>query len=139
MSTLLQQKIQSYLDQEKLSLAAFERQAGLKINVARNIMRGQSKRPTGHTLNAIAKILNCAIGDLMEEKSPEKKRSPDSKLVELPKLLEDVLRQIHLHAQRPLTLNETFYLIEEIYRYTARKNPPQIDPDFVSWIIEGRL
>ena len=67
--TALQQKIQNYITTHKLSVAGFERDAGLKTNVVRNILRGQSKRPTGETLQAIARMMECTVQDLLNKTS----------------------------------------------------------------------
>jgi transcriptional regulator with XRE-family HTH domain len=65
MASTLQMKIQDYLDRNYLSMKAMERKAGVKVNTVRNILRGQSKRPSGETLHALAKILECTVYDLL--------------------------------------------------------------------------
>jgi len=77
MATALQMKIQGYLDQNHLSMKGLERKAGVKVNTVRNILRGQSKRPSGETLQALAKILGCTIFDLLRDpqESPETRQT----------------------------------------------------------------
>lgn len=137
MATPLQEKIKAYLEAERLSLAAFERKAGLKINVVRNIMRGQSKSPTSDTLQAIARVLGCTLNALLGAEATAQTPAQSQK-VDYPLLLEESLRLLHAKTQTPLSLGETFRLMEKIYTYTLRKTPPLVDPDFVDWVLEER-
>ena len=61
--------ILSRLKSLNLSIAGLERKAGLKINVARNIIAGYSKKPSAETLHAIAKALGCSVDNLLSRNS----------------------------------------------------------------------
>ena len=135
--TALQHKIQTYLTANKLSVAGFERDAGLKTNVARNILRGQSKKPTGQTLQAIAKVMGCTVQDLLNGKT----ESIDSSysLLEHPELLmkalESTLKIASSHKYK-LKIKQALMIAEQVYGFSLKKNPPIVDENFVEWLFE---
>ncbi len=140
----LQRKIQNYLDSTGLSVAALERQAGLKTNTARNILRGQSKRPTAVTLQAIADVMDCTVQDLLGvrkefHKTDGAMKFDDSPTIEDPELLKNVLDcilKISNDNNYQLSIHQTAIVLEEIYSYTIQKSPPNIDMVFVEWYLK---
>lgn len=147
MQSVLQKRIKNYLDITGLSVSALERKAGLKINVARNILRGQSKKPTAETLQAIANVMECSVSDLLGVKKESFKsdmRPPfdGTPLLEYPQLLKESLHAILKMTEDnnyKLTLRQTLLILEEVYTYTIKKEPPKIDLDFIEWFIEKTL
>ena len=147
MESFLQQRIRNYLDATGLSISALERKAGLRINVARNILRGQSKRPTAETLHAIANAMECTVQDLLgvqKEVFPSQvKRPAESGLfLESPEALNESLQCILKVIQEnnyKLTVKQTLLLLEEVYAYTLKKTPPKVDPDFVEWFVKRTI
>ncbi len=130
----LQKIILDYLEETGHTVASLERVAGLRMNVARNILRGVSKRPTTQTLQALADVMNCSVNHLMGKQAPQKAKEtplshPDLLLAALNALLEQT-------QGNTLSLQETLERVAEIYSYSVKKNPPQIDHDFVRWTLE---
>lgn len=145
METFLQRRIKNYLNATGLSVAALERKAGLKLNVARNILRGQSKKPTAETLQAIANVMECTIQDLLGVKKETFSSSdltpPDdgSALLEDPEVLNDAMKytlKIIREKKYKVTVKQVFAIVQEIYTYSLRKSPPHVEPDFVEWLTE---
>jgi transcriptional regulator with XRE-family HTH domain len=144
MESGLQKRIKNYLETMNLTVTAFERKSGLKTNVVRNILRGQSKKPTGETLQAIANVMECTIQDLLEGKSAlhreEMGVSPhESPAVQFPEILNEILGCVQIMSKKnkyKLSVHQTLRLVEEIYSYTIKKNPPKVDTDFVEWFVE---
>lgn len=144
MESYLQRRIKNYLDATGLSVSALERQAGLKINVARNILRGQSRRPTAETLQAIANVMECTVQDLLgvkKETFTSSIKQPDdgSSLLESPEILNESLQCILNIIQEKgynVTIKQTLTLLEEVYAYSMKKSPPHVEKDFVEWFIK---
>lgn len=144
MESFLQRRIKNYLEATGLSVSALERKAGLKINVARNILRGQSKKPTAETLQAIANVMECTIQDLLGVKkesfqSEMKPAFDGSALLEYPEILNDSLQcvlNIINDNHYKLTVRQTLHIVEEVYAYSIKKDPPHIDTDFVEWFVK---
>ncbi len=144
MESGLQKRIRNYLETMNLSVTAFERKAGLKTNVVRNILRGQSKKPTGETLQAIAKVMECNIQDLLEGTSALHREeigvSPhESPMVQFPEILTEILQSVLNITQKneyKLSVYQTLRVVEEIYSYAIKKDPPHVDMDFVEWFLE---
>ena len=147
MESFLQKRIKNYLDATGLSISALERKAGLKINVARNILRGQSKRPTAGTLQAIASAMECTVQDLLGVKKEtfgsETRRPVDSSfVVENSEMLVESLQCILKIAKNndcKFTLQEVLLILGEVYTYSMKKNSPQIDKDFAEWFIKRTI
>lgn len=144
MESFLQRRIKNYLDATGLSVSALERQAGLKINVARNILRGQSKKPSAETLQAIANVMECSVQDLLgikKESFTSSMRPPDdgSPLVESPEILNEALQctlKIIKENGYNITVKQTLAIVEEVYAYSMKKSPPHVEVDFVEWFIK---
>ena len=147
MDSSLQKKIKNYLETNKVSVAALERNAGLKTNVARNILRGISKKPTAFTLRAIADVMGCTVeellGDKLELPRARMKPSSDKTLsLEYPELLDNALHSILAiikHNNYKLTVQQTLFVLEEVYSYSIKKEPPVIDADFVEWFVKRTI
>ena len=143
MTTALQNMLQDYIDQNGLSIAGMERQAGLKINVIRNILRGQSKRPTAETLQAISKLMGCSIQDLLQggEVSDSVQSTSSDQLIEHPEMLKEITVVLMDASQKKniqLTFKQFSRALEESYAYSLKKTPPLIDHTFIEWIL-GRV
>lgn len=146
MSTKIQEKINTYLEETGLSVAAFERQAGLKMNVIRNIIKGQSRRPTAETLQAVATAMGCTVADLLGVKASQefhrKIPSDNSPAIQSKEMLatafQTVMNSIEEVENQP-TLRQTLTLVEEVYLYSLKKEPPSVDKDFVKWLIEKSI
>jgi transcriptional regulator with XRE-family HTH domain len=144
MESFLQRRIKNYLDATGLSVSALERQAGLKINVARNILRGQSKKPSAETLQAIAGVMECSVQDLLgvkKESFASDIRPPDdgSPLLDHPELLNEALQctlRILQEKGHNVTVKQALSIAEEVYGYAMKKSPPHVEVDFVEWFIK---
>lgn len=141
MSTALQKNIRDYIEEHRLPIAAFEREAGLKTNVLRNVLRGDTKRPTSDTLQTIAAYMKCTVSELLGEENRVKSFQEDlSPVLEDPQTLicslEVTTQKAHERGP-PLTVKQALSLAETVYKYALKKDPPHVDPDFVSWLLEN--
>ncbi|MGC8483796.1 MAG: helix-turn-helix domain-containing protein [Thermodesulfobium sp.] len=147
MGSFLQRRIKNYLDATGLSVSALERKAGLKLNVARNILRGQSKKPTAETLQAIANVMGCTVSDLLGVKmetfkSDIRPPSDGTPLLEAPEVLDEALHailEVIKNNNYKMTVRQTLLILEEVYSYTLKKTPPKIDKDFVEWFVKRTI
>ncbi|HQS93749.1 MAG TPA: hypothetical protein PK010_03750 [Alphaproteobacteria bacterium] len=139
MTSALQKKIRDHLDRTGNSIAGFEREAGLKTNVLRNILNGYSVKPTTNTLNALARAMNLSVPALLDrEEKPFSRFEEDSLVIEKPELMVEALQAIlrvaaeHRHK---LTVYKACLMLDEIYAYTVQKKLPAIDEEFISWFV----
>lgn len=144
MATALQKTIKSYIDSNGLSVAGMEREAGLRINVIRNILRGQSKRPTAETLQALAKLMGCSIQDLLFENDERvnSEQGADDTVIENPGVLKDILDltfEVCHDKQVHLTTKQISSILENAYLYSMKKTPPGIDRVFIEWYLSKIL
>ncbi len=143
-NTKLQQEIQERMVDKNLSVAGLEKKAGLRMSAVRNILRGQSKRPSAEILQAIARTLECSITDLIGEEQA-KVDSPsiaNNKSIRFnnPQLLAnatEMVTKLLSSRQHNLTLQQVLHLVEQIYSYSAQNSQSNdIDTKFANWVVE---
>ncbi len=146
-NTKLQQEIQARMVAKNLSVAGLEKKAGLRMSAVRNILRGQSKRPSAEILQAIAKTLECSITDLIGENSEKSSTSTSEKKstvrLEYPDVLvssTQVITKLLEDKERQLSLHQVLDLIEQVYLYSSRNTQDHhIDMKFAEWTVERAI
>lgn len=140
MTTKLQRKIRSFLNENNMSMTALERKAGLKINVVRNIITGQSKNPRTPTLYKLSEAMSCPLNDLLPDGAPGYISNSNSEAqITHPELLVDSMRAITtVMTDRSvnLTLGQVKSLLDEVYFYTIKRDDKSVDNNFVRWLID---
>lgn len=141
----LQQQIRERMLDKNLSVAALERKAGLRMSAVRNILRGQSKRPSAENLRAIAKTLECSITDLIgpdpEAAAPPEPKGSSIRFTE-PQLLLDsskIIVEILSSKDHSLTVENVLDLIGQVYLYSAQNQESEIDTRFANWVVDQAI
>lgn len=134
------------MDERKLTIAALERKAGLKLDAVRNIILGRTRNPNVQVLQAIARVFNCSIEELtsfetFQENIVNPLQNAYTKELKFdnPELLLDAVKvivQVLDEKNLSLTLTKVLLLIQEVYHFSSKKNINIADPEFVEWIIE---
>ena len=144
MQSGLQKRIKNYLDATGLSVSSLEKKAGLKTNVARNILTGQSKKPGAVTLQAIADVIGCSVQDLLGVRKKFHQVEPtirfdESPVVDNVDLLKEAFQcilNVAAENKYDLTVQQICLILEEVYSYTSKKTPPKIERHFVEWYMK---
>jgi transcriptional regulator with XRE-family HTH domain len=134
MGKTLKERLEAQMALKNISVAALERQADIKRNVVRNILQEKSKRPNAHNLRAIATVLGCHPRDLMPEEAGASINAP----VSLDLFEKAVCALVAEHKKKnlpPPSLEDLLHWVQESYTYAAEKNPPEVDPYFISWLM----
>lgn len=150
MTAALKEKIIERMEDKNLSIAELERRAGLSIHSVRNILKGRIKKPSAHSLQAIAEALECSIMDLMSstsspfEPSPYGKEGKIRKNVELtyPPLMLDCCKNILniiTGKNYQVSVEEYLGVVQKVYCYSSREEPRQFDIRFAEWLIESQF
>lgn len=141
MSSKLAFKLKELIEENSLSVQGLEKKAGLKIHAVRNILTGQTKKPSAETLLAVSKALNCSIGELLDEEIPTKEKLDsikDFKFENL-KLLEETIEYIityHKKHSDSLGNKELLQATEQIYLYSVKNNDGSLDHQFAEWFLD---
>jgi transcriptional regulator with XRE-family HTH domain len=147
----LQVKLQYLLKEKNLSPAELERKAGLKMSAVRNILTGQSKKPSGETLYFISRVLGVSVDELLDIESIERaqnmplpeieRNSPAVTDLDFYQLANE--RTIGLikknYPDKTFTSTELAHFTKEIHGYSLKNTYPEIDEKFADWIISQRL
>lgn len=141
----LQTKLRFLLEKNSLSVAEAERQAGLKTSAIRNILNGQSRNPSAQTLQKLSHVLDCSIYDLLdnigEEKPVPHQVSCDLEIENFDLLSQSVtiICKMANDLGKTTSINNFFYLAEQIYKYSISSDSKTIDRNFAKWIINEKL
>tara|TARA_A100000171_G_scaffold48132_1_gene55129 strand:+ start:1239 stop:1673 length:435 start_codon:yes stop_codon:yes gene_type:complete len=144
MSSKLTVKLKDLIEKNALSVQGLERKAGLKIHAVRNILTGQTKKPSAETLLAVSKALDCSISDLLDEVRPRNENRETiqeivfHKIDLLQKIIPDII-EFHQQNTLPLTNCDLMEAIEQIYTYSLKNNNGDYDSNFAKWFLERKL
>ena len=143
--TVLAKQISARMKAKNISTIELEREAGLKAHAVRNILRGHSKRPAVDIVQAIARVLDCTIEDLLQgydiftedenEATKEEVLNQPYKpglLMETVKLVDSKVTK----GKHRLTNKQVLICIEEIYLHSLQKGTQKVDQDFAEWFME---
>jgi transcriptional regulator with XRE-family HTH domain len=146
----LQLKLKTYLQDQNLSVAELERRAGLKTSAVKNILSGQSKKPSGEMLLSISRVFGCTITDLLgepEETSPSLVSSKVNECMsqnvadlqffsKATNIVSDLIE--HNYKEKTITLGNLVNIIWEVYNYSMKNTYPKVDAKFAEWFIERK-
>lgn len=147
----LQIKLQYLLNEQNLSPAELERKAGLKMSAVRNILTGQSKKPSGETLFYISRVLGVSVDELLDTESIERTHDMHSPEVErnTPAVTDLDFYQLASekiiglikknYLDKAFTTTELAHFTKEVHSYSLKNTYPEIDEKFADWIISQRL
>jgi transcriptional regulator with XRE-family HTH domain len=145
MTTPLARQIMTRAKAKNISLSGLGKEAGLKDHTIRNILAGQSRMPNAAVLQAISKILDCSIEDLLvdqeffqEEDSVPSKDELRNRTFDNPNLLIEIVdlvtSKISEKHKKP-TIHQVLASIEEIYLHSVQRDSREVDQTFVDWFI----
>tara|TARA_B110000503_G_scaffold125006_1_gene192146 strand:+ start:97 stop:537 length:441 start_codon:yes stop_codon:yes gene_type:complete len=142
---ILKLRLNEYIDKNKINLARFEYDSGLKRNILYNILSEKSKNPSIENIIKIANTLDCSIDELFGREEYFKKhvKMHRSKIKYNKDLLGSILTIINQHIIKnnieDVSLGNVVYLIEEIYEYSTKTNNGLVDQKFTIWMLENQL
>jgi hypothetical protein len=123
-----------------ISIGALEKKAGLKRNVLRNILKGASKNPSISILLATASALECSILDLLEKNvAPEPKNISNHYNKDLLRDVFDTVLEVSEKKKIPLSSQDIFTILKEVYYYSINKNESKADKSFSEWFITEHI
>lgn len=135
----------------KLSAYAIEKRANLKPSAVQNIIYGRSKNPSISLIKSIAEILDCSIGDLIDEEGSNSESVRSSHKPRTNRETSDDISEgwdqelyfactkcVHnILDQQKITLSKERILkiIDEVYRYSSGHKQRKPDEYFAEWLI----
>lgn len=143
MSSKLVFKLKDFIEEHDFSVQGLEKKAGVKIHAVRNILTGQTKKPSAETVYAVSKALKCTVEELLGEAPPEQPPLKKGKEVEFQdlELLEHVLSFVlDFFKHNPLPLMGQGFLeaVQQIYIYSTKNNDGSFDAKFAEWFLERK-
>lgn len=138
----IKKQILTRLQEKNLNISSLERKAGLPRSSIRNFFHGASNNPGIASLEAIAKVLECSVDELIgkvykTESKAKPKQDVNREWIE--ELFYNILNYIAAYTKKmgyKVTLEKMFFYLKESYIYSLEKNNNKMDKKFIEWIIE---
>lgn len=143
----VQQAVLSKLHENKMTAAELERRAGLARATIGKVLNGSLTNPKLDTLNAIAKVFDCGIDELLSQRIRDKSSTPDFTEVinTLPwnnilfsKVTNATCEYLKKADENP-TFEQIIKAIIEIYNYCIQKKNGTFDDSFHEWYMQKLL
>lgn len=144
MAENLKKRIKDKMGKKNLSIASLEREAGLRKGAVQNIIDGRSKNPGAENLKAIARVLECSVDDLLENRGISLKdveiKTPSETLKEkidnLDLFLACTAAVVELFKEENLipSYEEVNFFSKEVYTYSLTGKI--VDKQFAAWLIK---
>ena len=108
------------------------------------VLSGHSKRPAIDIVQAVARILECTVDDLLQGMNiftDDKSGKKREEILEPPYnagLLSETVKLIDLKISKgkhKLTIHQALTCVEETYLHSLRKGLNKVDKDFAEWFI----
>ena len=138
----LQERIQTKMEDQKLSVRELERKSGLSVGAVQNIINGRSSNPGIEFVASVAKALNCSVDELLNDSSTSRPKAENSQSktvtwnAELYKdctnKVEDYLKSKNIKPDSDKILE----LIKDVYLYALECHANQSDSRFIKWLID---
>ena len=134
----LQTKISNLMSQRKMSFADIEKETGLNRNTVYSIVSGASKNPGVNALQLIAKALGVSLATiLIEEEDIQPNPLSHNQLKAFSEATTATINTI-IEKNLTLPIDKLILIIKEIYQYSIKADPPNIDPRFIDWLLEHK-
>jgi len=134
----LQKKISALMTEKRISATDIEKETGLNKNTVYSIIAGNSKNPSAHNLQLIAKSLDVSLESILID--DEEIQVGTLTFQQMQVFAEATSNTVNLVIKRELnfTFSDLLSIIKEVYQYALKANPPTIDDRFVDWLIDKR-
>lgn len=145
MAAIRKDLIREEIKRKQLTIAAFERLAGLHRNAVQQILKGQNKNPSLEVMQKVADALGCSVRQLIERSSidDEELKVNQDITQEITKKLNSVLFEktvalvLKLYHQLQVSHNfeQTLAIVKQVYLYSQKNNLENPDERFAGWVI----
>ncbi len=141
----LSASIKGKMKEKRLTAKALASITGVKESTIHNLTTGRSKNPTLKNLRALAKAFQCTVSELVGDEELHVMISGDEPAAMATwnhKLYIDTLLTVGklLDTQNVFLKKMHIYkVIEDVYRYSQKKNKETVDVDFAEWKLEDTV
>ncbi|MBN9413055.1 MAG: helix-turn-helix transcriptional regulator [Candidatus Paracaedimonas acanthamoebae] len=145
MAAIRKDLIREEIKRKQLTIAAFERLAGLHRNAVQQILKGQNKNPSLEVMQKVADALGCSVRQLIERSSidDEELKVKEDITQEITEKLNSALFEktvalvLKLYNQLQVSHNfeQTLTIVKQVYLYSQKNNLENPDERFAGWVI----
>ncbi len=138
-------RLKHIMKEKKVSINELEKYPGVRVSSVQNIIYGRSRNPGIDTIKAIAKALNCNVGDLLGNELNTRTSGENSVICDDREWKIDLYINVLQSLKESIDKNnitmmerEGIEFTKEIYNYTIHSNKNSVDKNFVNWIIDRK-
>jgi transcriptional regulator with XRE-family HTH domain len=131
----LQLKLSEIMTQKKMTLLDIEKTTGLNKNTINSILTGTSKNPSANTLRSIAKALDVSLESILSDDEMNVDSLTEAQMRVFSKVTDATINVV-IEKNLNFTIDKLNMLIKEIYYYSTKSSPPNIDDKFIHWIVD---
>lgn len=132
----LQAKITELMAQKKINAVDIETETGLNRNTVYSIIAGNSKNPSAHNLQLIAKALGVGLESiLVSEEDVQIDLLSHQQMQTFAQATNATVGTI-IKKELNFSFDKLLNLIKEVYQYSLKSDPPSVDARFIDWLIE---
>ncbi len=141
----LQEKIQTKMEHQRLSIRELERKSGLNVGAVQNIINGRSTNPGIEFVASIAKALNCSVDELLDNSSKltnDNRSHSTSSPTWNANLYKDCTTNVENYLKSKnisIDSDKILEIIKDVYLYALECSTNQPDTRFIKWLIEKNV
>ena len=134
--TQINKKISELMAKQAITATDIQKLTGLNRNTIYSIIAGNSKNPSAHNLQLIAKALNVSLSSFLIDEPTDFLDNLNQVQIDCYKKSTTSVIDYLLKKETKISLNRLTSIIKEVYQYSMNSQPPKIDEQFVAWIID---
>lgn len=146
MHEFLAKEIKKRSAEKGIDIANLERKASLKKGAVRNIILGRSMNPSVFIIQAISKVLECNIhqllGDFNHIPADRLRDSEEETITETQLFIESfnyVVRKLNSLKEASVSYERLFFIVKEIHQYSLDKELVAVNHKFADWSLKKVL
>lgn len=132
----LQQRIQNLMSQRNIGATDIEKKTGLNRNTIYGIVAGNSKNPSAHNLQLIAKALDVSLESILFDEDTTQLNYLNTEQLTTFSTATVATVEMIIESDVNISVEKLVNLIKEVYEYSIKATPPTIDDRFIKWLIE---
>lgn len=129
------QNLAQIIKQKNVSIAELQKKTGISRSSINNILLETSQNPGTNTLQTIAKALNITIEEILNNNQNLYQALNKEDFEIFLRICSSTIELID-NKNSKVSFSQFMQILREVYQYSLRQSPPNIDKNFIDWIID---
>lgn len=129
-------KICELMTQKRINAVDIEKETGLNRNTIYSIIAGNSKNPSAYNLQLIAKALGVTLESILVDEEETRTATLSNQQMQIFADAASTTVSVIISKERNFPLSKLICIIQEVYQYALRVDPPCVDDVFIDWLLD---